>query len=602
MALSRAQIAYVHDVAVRVAAAPRGERSALVAEAARHMGCSAQTMYKRMADVAGVESGRKKRADAGERRVDRNLALLVGGYVQAARRKNGKKTMSVKRAVEILEKNGHGVADPETGEITMPSPQTISRAMREYGCHPDQLAQGTPAVRMSSPHPNWCWQVDASVCVLYYLPGGKLALLDERTYNARKPGRLADIGNLRIVRYVVVDHCSGALYLRYAQERGESAAGVLLTLIEAMSDRGDRDPMRGAPFTIYADPGSGNRASLLREFADRLDIRLIHHAPGAARATGSVEVHQNIVEREFESRLRFQSVADLKGLQAAADRWRCHFNAHAVHTRLKCSRNAAWQRIAPDQLRTASREALMAVARWGEQTRRVSGAFTISVDTRMPAWGVQEYDLRALGYSGLNVRDTVRVELNPFKAPAVTVIKDMPDGQEMRWEVSPIVKNEYGFDVNAPVVGREYKSLPDTRTDKAVKDVAARASASSAPGAAPARPFADIDSMADVRQAPLIMPRKGVNLTLDAPVAEAVPLTRVQAAQRLRLMAPDAWERNAVGCMDVLRATYPDVVPEADLPALAETLGRRFGTVRPGVVVPFTLPATGRQASMGGAS
>ena len=119
----------------------------------------------------------------------------------------------------------------------MPSVETISRAMRRYGCHPDQLRVASPSVRMRTEYPNRLWQADASVCVLYRIRGtGNIGLMKEESYNEKKPENLIKIRNTRIVRYIVVDHCSGNFYLRYEQAAGEDAKGFLDTLIDAMTD------------------------------------------------------------------------------------------------------------------------------------------------------------------------------------------------------------------------------------------------------------------------------------------------------------------------------------------------------------------------------
>ena len=126
--------------------------------------------------------------------------------------------MSIKDAVKYWEASGEGIMNPETGEIIMPSVETISRAMRRYGCHPDQLRAASPAVRMRTEYPNQAWQADASVCVLYRIPGSdKIGLVKEKSYNGKKPENLFKIRQNRIVRYLEVDHYSGNFYLRYEQ-------------------------------------------------------------------------------------------------------------------------------------------------------------------------------------------------------------------------------------------------------------------------------------------------------------------------------------------------------------------------------------------------
>jgi hypothetical protein len=554
MPLTPAQQEYLRAVAQDVENAPHGGKRALVKGAAQTLRMSVQTVYRHLADMgvtAGSRGERKKRSDAGKRSVDRDLALAVGGLVQKGRRLHGKKTMTMELAVKVLEANGHGAVNQETGEVTMPSVSTLSRTMREYGCHPEQLKRGAPTGRVRSLHPNHSWQMDASVCVLYNRFDGKIAMMDERKYNATKPGKLLEISNLRIIRYVVADHTTHNFYLFYVLAPGESATGALSALIAAMSDRGPRDPMHGAPFHLYTDPASAHRSSLMREFCDRLGIKLQHHEAGRANATGSVEVAMSIVESQFEGRLRFTSIDDLAGLQARADFWRMHYNATAIHGRYKKTRNGAWLEIRPEQLRTASHEALTAVSCWGLTEPTVSGSMTISVDTKLPGVGPQKYDLRNLAHVGLRPKDKVRVELNPFRAPDIIVIKSMPDGSERRWEVSPIVKDEWGFDVSAPVMGESYKALPKTDIDRSLEDIKTNAY----PDGKAKHAFPDLNVFADLHEAPLTLRPKGRDVLGAAPVADPMPLTHAQAAPRLRALAPDAFGRDAMGCMDYRLST-----------------------------------------------
>ena len=518
--------------------------------------------------------------------------MLAGGLVHLTERQGGKRITSIKAARERLAANGHGIRNPETGEIVMPSKETLSRAMRRHHCHPAQLGAARPAVEMRSLHPNHVWEVDASVCVLYRMKGSTaVRLLNERDYNAHKPGKLLEIAGQRIIRYLVADHYSATIYLHYEQARGEDARGVITTLVEAISDRGERDPMHGAPLHIFMDKGSGNQSSLVRQFLQDLEIQPLWHEAGNARATGSVEVAQNIVETGFESRLRFMDIPSVRELQAQADRWRRHFNAHAILTRAKKPRNHLWTSITDAQLRTVERPVLEAIAHWGDETRRIDNRFRVSVNTR--SHGVQEYDLRELGYHGLSSGDTVTVRLNPFRAPAVVIIKAMPDGQELRFEVQPMEKDEAGRDITAPVIGEEYRRPPETLAEKNLKAIKIRAYGADSPEAAEKahkarnrQPYADLDAMADVREAPQYLRREGVRLDVTAQTAAPVPLNRAQAAARLREMCGEAWAANPTACNDLIRARFPGQVPEAALPELAEAITARF-TPRPASVLRF---------------
>lgn len=587
--LTPEQIRLVGDTARKLAEADpcNGERGEIVQRLAAVLGVSMNTTYGYLKQYAGWSSNRKPRKGKGETCVPFELCKKIAGLVVFGTRANGKRTMTIKRAVSILAAQGEGVTNPETGEIFMPSTETLCRAMRQYGCHPDQLERGKPTGQVRSLHANHVWELDASVCVLYYIRGTKrIGLMDERKFNEKKPGNLADIKNKRVVRYVVVDHTSGAFYVRYEQSAGENAQGVLNTLIDFICDRGPNDPAHGVPFILYMDPGSCNASSLVMGFGEQLGIRVLHHAPGAASATGAVEQCQNLVEREFESRQRFHDVPDLAFMQNEADRWRRHYCATAIHTRHKQTRNGAWLSIPADKLRTVERDVLHAIAAWKDERRQVGADFTISVDTRT-SYGVRTYDLRELGYHGLNVKDSVKVRLNPYKAPTITVVMERADGTENLFDVAPVEKDAHGFNMDAPVFGESFKAQGDTNTDKVLKEIKKDAfgtdSIEEAEKAMKARkaPYADIDIMADVKEAPLYLRKPGSPVGVNAPVTEIAPMGRVAFALMMKREHPDVWnETTAESCMEWLTERYPDQIPGKQVERVAEQLREKFAPKR----------------------
>ena len=183
------------------------------------------------------------------------------------------------------------------------------------------------------------------------------------------------------------------------------------------------------------------------------------------------------------------------------------------------------------------------------------------------------------------------MELNPFTAPALIVVKTISDGEERRWEVSPIVKDEWGFDASAPVMGESYRVMHETDTDRALKDILAAAAGACAarkaasglsrpegdgckpgftPGAATS-PTASapqdagpsgINILADLRDAPLAFRPKGRQVMDAAPAVDPMPLTPAQAAVPLRALAPDSFARDAMACTDYVRGRFPDIVAE----------------------------------------
>ncbi len=111
--------------------------------------------------------------------------------------------------------------------------------------------------------------------------------------------------------------------------------------------------MHGVPEILMMDAGSANLSGLFLNLLERLGVRHLTHLPGNPRAKGQVEQCQNLVETQFEGRLAFHRVTCVEQLQQAADRWRRHYNAWAVHTRHGRTRNTMWLTINEDQLRIA---------------------------------------------------------------------------------------------------------------------------------------------------------------------------------------------------------------------------------------------------------
>lgn len=569
-----------------------GDRGRIVARLAETLNRSLNTTYQYLKKYGGWESGKKPRKGKGETCVPEALCRKVAEKATRSFRDTGKRIMSIKDAVKYWEANGEGIMDPETGEITMPSVETISRAMRRYGCHPDQLRAASPAIRMRTEYPNQAWQADASVCVLYRIPGSdKIGLVKEKSYNGKKPENLFKIRQNRIVRYLEVDHYSGNFYLRYEQAPGESAEGFLTTFIEAMTDRGPQDPMHGVPEVRYTDMGSGNTASLTKSFCEQLGVRLLHHKAGGARSTGSVESFQNIVETHFESRLRFLDVPDVATLQSLADRWRRHFCATAILSRTNKAekartRNDLWLSITKNQLRTVEPDVLRSIAAWGDVRRPVRDDFTISVDTRTH-YGVRYYDLRELGYHGLKPRESVYVRLNPYKAPNAIILLEKPDGEKVAFEVPPMQFDTAGFDVNAPVLGKDFKAMPKTHSeqvfDEIKKDAYGVQSVEEADklwkAGAPTRDAFDV--MADVKEAPVYLKKAGTPLQVEEQKADVPPMKRLSFALMMRRDHPDVWrDDNTDECAEWLRTRYPDTVPGNEIEAVIERMREKFAPKR----------------------
>ncbi|MDL2313358.1 hypothetical protein LJC36_00080 [Desulfovibrio sp. OttesenSCG-928-C14] len=554
------QAEYLSQLKLRLESAGQGERGAIVADCAAFLGCSVATVYRRL-EKLGFRTGRKTRSDCGSICVDEDLARLAGGMLRATTRANGKKTLPLTTITGILESNR---IRPEG----MPHPATLARGMRAHGCHPRQLGRGSPAQSLRSLHPNHTWEMDASVCILFYLPRGRVAVVDERKVYKNKPHNQAIVDKARVIRWSVTDHASGAIFCRYTND-GEKAADALNVLIEAMAppDPGgaDADQMRGAPFNLYTDKGSPFIAGISLAFFERLGIHHIDHKAGNPRATGQVENSQNIIETQFEGRLRFLEIASLEELNAHLDEWRVTWNARAIHSRHKMTRNQAWRLIRPEELRLPqSAEVLRGLVASPVKEKTVRG--NLILEYTPPGFVRQSYSLAHI--PGVIIGNKIGVSVNPYEAPNIDVIVTS-GGEEHTYTLTPIQRDRFGFDVESPVIGQEMRGMKDTAVDRAIKAMDKAAyGAATLEEAEKARKkgkrvYADIDVMADVREqkAPLYFPIAGTDLDTSAPRRDLAPLSPLEAAMRLKGALAGKGRAWRPDYMAMLQSRYPDGVP-----------------------------------------
>ena len=155
---------------------------------------------------------------------------MIAAVLLEHMRKNGKMLKSVEAAVEVLRANNMIEAlriNAATGEVSPLSISTIRKALRNYRLHPEQLLAPAPAMSLRSLHPNHVWQIDASRCVLFYLPRASkgdsgLRIMDHTDFYKNKPANVIKVINESLWRYVVTDHTSGWNYSTYVTG-GENA-------------------------------------------------------------------------------------------------------------------------------------------------------------------------------------------------------------------------------------------------------------------------------------------------------------------------------------------------------------------------------------------
>ena len=566
--MDTATLDYLKNLSNRLKTAPHGQKSTIVESSAKFLNCSVKQVYA-MLKQAGLapqtkKGDRKVRTDKGKTVITEEQAKLIGGMILVATRNNGKRILSVKDATEILKAQGK-LPDVDVS--------TILRALKMYHCHPDQLVVPTAHTTQRSLHPNYLWQIDASVCVLFYLPKGGAKMMDEKEFYKNKPKNLEKVAKERVIRYVITDHYSGAMYVEYVQG-AESSENLTKVFTNAIIKCSSADPLHGVPFHLGMDKGSANMSGLFLNFLDRLSVKHIAHATGNSRAKGQVEQAQNLVETKFESRLPFLKVSSLDELNALATKWRIDFNANHIHTRHRKTRNQVWLSITSDQLRVApSRELCQELITTRPKTVQVRGDLTVTHTVK--GFANQSYDLTHL--DGIYPKAEVEIVVNPYRVPNIDVA-----WQGQFYTVAPIVKDNAGFDINAPVVGQSIvakpQAVPEQNRKAMLKQAYNADTNAEVDKARKARAVAydgQVDIMADIDdKAQLYLTKKGVGLDISQSshlTAKKVlkPLTPVEIAKTLKAQLGDAWQ---LQFYQMIVDTFPDGISPDELSGVVEML------------------------------
>ncbi len=560
---------HLGEIACRLDQAAHGERAALIDELASHYGWSRAKTYAKLQSEVGWTSGRKPRSDKGSTMVPiQNLEMLATAKRESLRA-NGKQVLFTTTGASILEVNS----------VCLPvSNSQLNRLMRQRKLDIASQKATDAAVRLRSNHPNHVHQVDPSLCVLYYLHG-RQSMMDADKFYKNKLENYAKI-KLKVWRYVLYDHTSGLLAVRYFEAAGENPATLFEFLVWAWGHQEGRE-FHGVPRILVWDKGSANTATAIKRWLEALEVTAIEHAAGNARVKGGVEGGNNIIECKFESRLRFEPVESIEQLNASALAWQNAFNAdqipredNALRRRgmAPVARYHLWRRITADQLRILPPvDVCRALLEGVEVTRRVRD---MRISYKHPAATLSR-DYKVSGLDGISNGDEVAIRPLLFGDCAITVRVARYDGGDLtyRLEAEPL-PDSYGLPISAPVWGESYKAHADTEADRAAKRMAELAY----PGedaekqrqkqAAPFGGALDAHSHLSSIALPIGMPKRGTEINLpDAMQIEAKPLNHVQMAMALagaEWWSPEIYQQ--------MVRQYPNGCLEADLEKVAERL------------------------------
>jgi len=561
------EVDYFKQLAQQLNDADHGDRGRIIEAATGFLGMSRDAVYRRLKKI-GWQSGRKLRTDRGDSQLSDDEARSVATIMVESTRANGKRLLSVGDALEIAKGNGL-IQSPVSGT-------TALRIMRSKGFHPDQIARPTPHQNLRSMHPNHTWQFDVSVCVLYYLDTGGMAVMDQNRFYKNKPDNVKKVEKFRVLRYLATDHYSGTLYVHYYRTSGENQETLFDFFMAAFakSDH-EQDPFHGVPLQLIWDAGSANQSHLIKNLLDRLTVKHWAHLPGNPRAKGQVENGHNIVERKFEGRLSLMRITSMEHLNECAQLWMRHFNGTAKHSRHGHTRYALWQTVRPEQLRICPpRIVCEQLLRTKPVERQVRGNLVIHYTVKGFSAGI--YSVAHI--PNVRVGESLNVCVNPYSAPNLFVIDTDEHGNEVHYECKPIARDQAGFMVDAPVIGERFKAPRDTDTDKHRKRMAkdaydadtelqvdkARKNREPAFGGR-IDPFGYLPEQTPAHY----MPRKGSALDVPDPVAiESSTRTVTECARYLKSLLGNV----DVNFYDLVMANYPSGATDEQIKDLAKSM------------------------------
>lgn len=453
------------------------ERKNIIEEYSRITGRSISFCYREL-KKNGYDSKRAKRKDIGKKNIDDNTVKIVASLVKTGIRENGKKTMPVNVALDMLKRNGYDI-NIKTNRMR--------EILKDSKIDADRLKKDNHNIRLRSEYPNQVHQVDPSVALIYFAPeseGSKMKIIEDSEYyknkdffNDAKDKKGKKIRRKKCLRYVLTDHYSGSISLRYYAAYGETAEYLYDFLLYAWNKKEREDyAFHGVPEILLWDKGSANTSKAVANALRSLKVKTIAHSTGNSRAKGQVENANNLIETHFECLFRLEGISSIEELNNAAERFCVEYNTKMKIKRMGQtinSRYMLWQKIDAKQLRELpDTELCKQIFSAGVLKRKVKSDLTISL--------YHAKAKRTLIYSLINLNIEKGDEVNAqallfgdsYKAIVWFERKDeYGTKEEFSYEVEPIQVDEAGFDINAAVIGKEYKQTKLTENEKDIKEI-----------------------------------------------------------------------------------------------------------------------------------
>ena len=228
--------------------------------------------------------------------------------------------MSVARVWGVLKDNGLDVGVGQS---------QLGRQLNEYGLGRQGLRTPNGHIEMQSLYPNHVHLVDPSLALFYYTPGGVQRVVHVEE-NYKNKDYWTKRTHLKCWRYVLVDHYSGSICVRYYQAAGEKMLTLWDFLIYAWGKKDDLIYVfHGLPELLVMDKGSANISKPMLRALESLGVEHWTHKAGAPRAKGAVETANRHWEGWLETIIRQEPVENVEQLNDLCERYCSALNANS---------------------------------------------------------------------------------------------------------------------------------------------------------------------------------------------------------------------------------------------------------------------------------
>ncbi|HEY3309875.1 MAG TPA: hypothetical protein VGJ93_15595 [Desulfuromonadaceae bacterium] len=452
------------------------ERKAVLKRYGEQYGYSMKRLYE-IAGNFGFKSDRKTRFDKGVGKLTEEQIEFVAATIYKTGRENKGPIMPVENAMEFAIDNGIMTR----GEVSV---GTMQRILREREMDKKRLNAPTPHTEMRSEHPNHVQLVDSSTCIQYYLDDGGMKIMRQDEFYKNKFENFKKV-KTPLQRYILTDHFSGFMFVKYYLSAGETAENLFDFLCCAWEAKGEANfPFRGVGFILLMDGGCRAKARAMGDgFWHGIGVEIPPGTPGNSRRQGSVEVSHNIWEMWFETRLRIDPATTLDDLNRKARGFCIWMNATREHSRTKMTRLSCWLMIKKEQLRELpERSVLQDLMNKPEEERTVTN-HRISFENK-------EFNLK---HAGIPHGSKVMVIKNIWKWKDGIITVSYNNHLYEAQAIEKLPAELGGFSANAAIIGQQYKAQPETATQKAVKRLDELATGSRQPDKK-AMPFAGLNA------------------------------------------------------------------------------------------------------------